>query len=88
MDLQCVIAGAVEMDEEVKTNGKREVGLQFDDEYVAQSSAIQQNKLQPVESESFHKKFAVWLVTAVLSFSFSPADIFASSGKQTNTTEW
>lgn len=36
------------MEEEVKTNGKREVGLQFGVEYVAQSGAIQKNKLQLV----------------------------------------
>lgn len=50
LDFECVIAGAVEMEkeEEVKTNGKREVGLQSDDEYVVQSGAIQQDKLECV----------------------------------------
>lgn len=44
------------MEEEVKTNGKREVGLQFGVECVAQSGAIRQNKLELVGAESFHQK--------------------------------
>lgn len=46
----------MEQEEEVKTNGKREVGLQEDG---AQSCAIQQNEVECVEADSFHRKCAL-----------------------------